>query len=465
MFKSLLLTMVFFLTSATAPLATKVDGALPGDPFYRIERVLEEIQLKNARTPEERVQLRLLFMQERLQETQALLERGDAANLSIALDGVGDSLEGLEEETLQADPNNDGSVIEIVDEVFDGPEYSPEAVHRDFYCENREEFSHPVGVRFAELYEEAEYGDVMDWFCSGYGMGEVKLAYQISEKAQEEVGELFAMRELGMGWGQIMHLVERIDDIDAIEDPDPEATQELEETEEIDETPEPEESEEGDGPDDPGNDELTEDGDPEVNRVRYADEEGFCVGADPHPTGERLAQEYGVDYTEIMTYFCEGFGFGEIMLAYNIANAIEEVSDVEEVFSLRRDMGWGLVMQEYGITGNPKNRVDDGDPLDEGNPPEESELEDIGEPESNSSGKPEDNPGNKTEDHPGGKPEDNPGNQLEDHPGGKPEDKTSGKPEDTPGGKPDGTGKPETSPGGKPDKTTGKPDKTGKPNK
>lgn len=423
MFKSLLLTLVFFVTSATAPVASKVDGALPGELFYRIDRILEDMQLKNARTPEERVQLRLLFMQERLQETQALLEQGDAGNLSTALDGLDISLEELEQEALQADPDGEDGVIDIVDEVFDGPEYNPEAVNQGFYCSNLDNYYHPVGYKIADQYGVDYSEDVMFWYCAGYGLGEVKLAFQIGEKTEYSVGDLFAMRASGLGWGEIMHMPGRIDDVDSPDETeDPLGTEEAVETEEPEETEEPLEMQE------------PEEGEPD------GDEAGYCVGADPHPTGERLAEEYGVTYDEIMIYFCEGYGFGEIKLAYNIAHLMGEEVDI--VIGKRVEgMGWGQILQEYGITGNPKYTGDEGVPPEEGDPSAE------------------DDPVDEQDVAPVGKPEATPGGKPENNPGGKPEDTSSGKPEDTPGGKT------ETTPGGNPDKTTGKPDKGGKPNK
>ncbi|MBN1313111.1 MAG: hypothetical protein JXB30_17000 [Anaerolineae bacterium] len=45
--------------------------------------------------------------------------------------------------------------------------------------------------------------DIMEWFCRGYGLGEIKEAYRLSEESGKSVEEIFAMREQGMGWGDI----------------------------------------------------------------------------------------------------------------------------------------------------------------------------------------------------------------------------------------------------------------------
>jgi hypothetical protein len=43
----------------------------------------------------------------------------------------------------------------------------------------------------------------MGWFCSGYGFGEIDRAYSLSFQAGVPVEEVFALRQSGMGWGNI----------------------------------------------------------------------------------------------------------------------------------------------------------------------------------------------------------------------------------------------------------------------
>lgn len=62
---------------------------------------------------------------------------------------------------------------------------------------------HPTGTALAERYG-VPYEEIMQRFCSGYGFGEIDLAYGLSEQTSVAVTEIFAMRESGMGWGQIM---------------------------------------------------------------------------------------------------------------------------------------------------------------------------------------------------------------------------------------------------------------------
>ncbi len=87
----------------------------------------------------------------------------------------------------------------------------------------------------------------------------------------------------------------------------------------------------------------------------------YCDGSSEaqHPVGLKLAEQFGSDYATIMGWFCQGYGFGEIALAYQISQ-VAGVS-VEEVFEKRASgMGWGQIMQEYGLIGKDKPKPEKG---------------------------------------------------------------------------------------------------------
>jgi hypothetical protein len=104
------------------------------------------------------------------------------------------------------------------------------------------------------------------------------------------------------------------------------------------------------------------DDDVEVEEVEgEEDEENFFCTADPeeyqHPVAAGIAELYGIEYDEVMLHFCEevdlgdgddaGFGFGQIMLAY-------ETGDPNEALALRMSgMGWGEIWQLMGKIGKP----------------------------------------------------------------------------------------------------------------
>lgn len=91
-------------------------------------------------------------------------------------------------------------------------------------------------------------------------------------------------------------------------------------------------------------------------------EAGLCTGANPHPTGMTLSQRYGVSYEEIMSWFCQHYGFGEIDLAYSLSRQSQK--PVTEIFAMRASgMGWGdiqkLLAGDPKESGQPEKQDDD----------------------------------------------------------------------------------------------------------
>ena len=70
-----------------------------------------------------------------------------------------------------------------------------------------------------------------------------------------------------------------------------------------------------------------------------------CTGNEQHPKGMMLAEEHGVLYEEIMGWFCQRFGFGEIDLAYTLAAQYQDKGiTAAQLFEMRRSgLGWGQI--------------------------------------------------------------------------------------------------------------------------
>jgi hypothetical protein len=101
------------------------------------------------------------------------------------------------------------------------------------------------------------------------------------------------------------------------------------------------------GSTDDGSEELTE------------EEMGYCVGVEPHPVAQRLAETYGVPYEQIMGWFCEGrYGLGEIMHALQTGDG-EDGNTPEQLLHRKTELGgWGQVWQEMGLIGRPDGDED-----------------------------------------------------------------------------------------------------------
>jgi hypothetical protein len=88
----------------------------------------------------------------------------------------------------------------------------------------------------------------------------------------------------------------------------------------------------------------------------------FCVQSeDMHPFGERLASRYEVDYEILQGWFCDGFGWGQIMLALKTSAITGD--DFEGLLERRGSgEGWGQIWQDLKLIGRPE---DAGPPNDE----------------------------------------------------------------------------------------------------
>jgi hypothetical protein len=175
---------------------------------------------------------------------------------------------------------------------------------------------HPTGLKLADRYG-VTYEEIMGWFCQHFGFGEIDLAYGLSMQYDIPAADIFALRMEGMGWGVIKKLLKN----GWTPTPGPSETP----------SPSPEPSEE-----------------PDASETPEPPGDNSCTG-NHQPTGQRLADFYGVTYDEIMGWFCSGYGFGEIDLAYGLA--VQYSVPVEDVFSLRSSgMGWGQIKRYYEET-------------------------------------------------------------------------------------------------------------------
>lgn len=139
-------------------------------------------------------------------------------------------------------------------------------------------------------------------------------------------------------------------------------------------------------------------------------ESHYCTTDEVHPFGGRLAEHYGVDYAILKGWFCDGYGWGQILLALKTGQITG--SDPSALLSERKNgSGWGEIWQELKLIGKdkdarPPEATDadgDGKPGKHGNPHDtegdvEEEDEGKGPPEDH--GKPADEDGDGRPDHP-----------------------------------------------------------------
>ncbi len=86
------------------------------------------------------------------------------------------------------------------------------------YCSDKKESEHPFAAAISDTYSTS-VSVVMDYFCQGYGFGEVMLALQTNQINNEEVSTMLDLRRSGQGWGQIWQDMKLIGNRDKAKSP------------------------------------------------------------------------------------------------------------------------------------------------------------------------------------------------------------------------------------------------------
>lgn len=104
----------------------------------------------------------------------------------------------------------------------------------------------------------------------------------------------------------------------------------------------------------------------------------YCVQSEiKHPFGASLAKRYEVDYATLQAWFCDGFGWGQIMLALQTSRATG--GDPGELLDLRRGgAGWGEIWQDLKLIGRPDHAGPSEDKGGKGKPDHAGPREDKG---------------------------------------------------------------------------------------
>lgn len=73
-----------------------------------------------------------------------------------------------------------------------------------------------------------------------------------------------------------------------------------------------------------------------------------CTDTEPHPIAVGITEDYDVTYEQVMTWFCSGYSFENILIALETAEATGYDPDVLLQMVLEKD--WEQIWEEIGLT-------------------------------------------------------------------------------------------------------------------
>ena len=75
-----------------------------------------------------------------------------------------------------------------------------------------------------------------------------------------------------------------------------------------------------------------------------------CSATDPHPMAESIAEKFEITYDEVMTLYCDGFAFSDILLALETTQLVDQ--NTEELLNMLDTKSWEEIWSELGV--NPQ---------------------------------------------------------------------------------------------------------------
>ncbi len=327
-----------FLILCTGVLTVKAaDYALPGQMLYPVKTTVENtrLALSNANNA---VALNLQFSERRLAEAAQLEASGKSelipvtvANFWLTLErvsatvsyspqtaGTGDAahlanftglVQGMSLLMNRMDPQQQNQVVQTMAAYSTPPVVSNQEPALNSNCAAGQ--TDATGKVIAEQYG-LTYDEVMGWVCNGSTYGDIIIALEASKNTELSTGDLLLLRDQLGNWDTVWTSLHRLD------------------------------------PNQHGSETASLDG---QTRGQY------CQASAPQqPVAENLAQTYGVSYENVINLFCQGYGFGEIMLALQTSQTANLPPD--NLLTLKNESGgWGQVWQDLNLIGKDKPKA------------------------------------------------------------------------------------------------------------
>lgn len=72
-----------------------------------------------------------------------------------------------------------------------------------------------------------------------------------------------------------------------------------------------------------------------------------CSALNPHPMAEGMAEQFDVTYDQVMTWYCDGYAFSDILLALETELLVDQ--SAEELLSMFDNQTWEEIWSELGV--------------------------------------------------------------------------------------------------------------------
>lgn len=73
-----------------------------------------------------------------------------------------------------------------------------------------------------------------------------------------------------------------------------------------------------------------------------------CAAGDPNPIGQSIAGEYETSYEQVMTWFCAGYSFDNILIALETSEAVDVPA--ETLLQMLQEKEWEEIWVEVGFS-------------------------------------------------------------------------------------------------------------------
>ena len=73
-----------------------------------------------------------------------------------------------------------------------------------------------------------------------------------------------------------------------------------------------------------------------------------CAAGEPNPIGQSIAGEYETSYEQVMTWFCAGYSFDNILIALETSEAVDVPA--ETLLQMLQEKEWEEIWVEVGFS-------------------------------------------------------------------------------------------------------------------